>query len=212
MVKNETLRLFIAKTDEEGNFLPGATLELRDSKDELLETIITDGDIYEVDFTKLEGGKTYTLLVNEAPKGYEIADPITFTIGTDGSITRADGKVVDDLIIEMIDMEEVIEVEEPEPPVATPTDPKSPVATPTDPEIPTNPEKPQTEDGQTSTEEAKTPDVETPEITVPDSPKEDTPKTDGPKTGDTVPIKALSTILLISMIGIIYCFFRKRRV
>ena len=75
----------VLKTDEDGNALPGAALELReDSEDGEPAFAWTSGDSAEpVPEGLLISGKTYYVVETKAPQGYETADPVKFTISSD---------------------------------------------------------------------------------------------------------------------------------
>lgn len=77
-VYNDYTKVLVNKTDINGNPLEGAKFELRDSKNKLIEawTSTKESKL----FTKLLVGETYTIIEVEAPKGYEIAEPLEFTV------------------------------------------------------------------------------------------------------------------------------------
>ena len=73
----------ISKTDEFGALLAGASLEIRDKNNNVMESwVSTDQEPY-TSYGVLNNGETYTLIETKAPDGYEIAEPITFTITSD---------------------------------------------------------------------------------------------------------------------------------
>lgn len=67
-------------SDEE---LPGAVLELYDSENNLIETWISKATPHRIERIKVG---TYTLVEKSAPKGYLVADSITFEVGETGEV------------------------------------------------------------------------------------------------------------------------------
>ena len=159
--------LDIDKTDIAGNLLPGATLTIRDAKDEVIDTWTTDYKTHRVpisdDFLKLSGEAKeyiYTLTEDAAPAGFEIAESVQFKVqqadenvclfvreNVDAEWTRADKR-----LIQMID--EATPREETPAPTPVPTPQPTPAATPAPTPVPTpviTPHKvqtlPQTGDG-----------------------------------------------------------------
>ncbi len=59
--------------------LAGASLELRDSNGKVVDSWVSDTKAHALD-GKLTAGETYTLVEKKAPEGYEVADPVTFTV------------------------------------------------------------------------------------------------------------------------------------
>ena len=159
--------LDIDKTDIAGNLLPGATLTIRDAKDEVIDTWTTDYKTHRVpisdDFLKLSGEAKeyiYTLTEDAAPAGFEIAESVQFKVqqadenvclfvreNADAEWTRADKR-----LIQMID--EATPREETPAPTPVPTPQPTPAATLAPTPVPTpviTPHKvqtlPQTGDG-----------------------------------------------------------------
>ena len=87
--KNTNAKVVINKVEEgTENRLVGAELSLYEgnpNNGKLIEQWTTTRESKEI---KVEAGKTYTLVEKSAPEGYEIADPITFTV--DSSIVNSD--------------------------------------------------------------------------------------------------------------------------
>lgn len=82
------------------SMLPGAKLSVLD-KEEKAVVSWTSGETAKL--LTLEPG-SYTLVEVEAPEGYEISDPIAFTVNEDGSVTLGkEKKPLDKPIITMID-------------------------------------------------------------------------------------------------------------
>ena len=89
---DELTVIHISKIDNDG-FVVGASLEIRDSKDNLIDSWVTDDNIHEI--TGLLVGETYKLIEVSAPNGYVIAEPIEFTIeGNLTEVTMTDVKTV----------------------------------------------------------------------------------------------------------------------
>ena len=159
--------LDIDKTDIAGNLLPGATLTIRDAKDEVIDTWTTDYKTHRVpisdDFLKLSGEAKeyiYTLTEDAAPAGFEIAESVQFKVqqadenvclfvreNADAEWTRADKR-----LIQMID--EATPREDTPTPTPAPTPQPTPATTPAPTPVPTpviTPRKvqtlPQTGDG-----------------------------------------------------------------
>ena len=64
--------------------LSGATLQIKDADLNVVEEWVTDGTPHVI-IGKLAIGKTYTLVETIAPKGYAVADPVTFTVEEDAT-------------------------------------------------------------------------------------------------------------------------------
>ena len=78
---NKCTRVEIIKVDaESGNMLSGASLEVhpKEKEDEIVDTWVTDITPHEI--LRLTAGTSYTIQENEAPDGYKIAEPVTFTV------------------------------------------------------------------------------------------------------------------------------------
>lgn len=71
-------KVITAKVDTSIVMLPGAELEVYDSKGNLVDSWTSDGSAHEIENLKI--GETYTLVETKAPEGYAIATPITFTV------------------------------------------------------------------------------------------------------------------------------------
>ena len=80
---NDTTKVTISKVDDTTlKALAGAKLQVVDDQDKVVEEWTSDGTPH-VLTAKLVLGKTYKLVEAEAPLGYEIAEPITFTVDAD---------------------------------------------------------------------------------------------------------------------------------
>ncbi len=95
-ITNEYSRLVkVSKVDAANNKeLEGAKLQITDKNGKVIDTWTSTKKVHT---TVLSAG-TYTLTELSAPKDYEIAKPITFTIDENGIIT-VDGKTVDSVIM-----------------------------------------------------------------------------------------------------------------
>ena len=74
-------RVFAFKTDTRIDGLAGARLEIRDSEGTVVDFWLSDGEAHAV--SGLRKGETYTLAETEAPKGYVLSQPISFTVSED---------------------------------------------------------------------------------------------------------------------------------
>ena len=80
---NDTTKVTISKVDDTTlKALAGAKLQVVDDQDKVVEEWTSDGTPH-VLTAKLVLGKSYKLVEAEAPSGYEIAEPITFTVDAD---------------------------------------------------------------------------------------------------------------------------------
>ena len=80
---NDTTKVTISKVDDTTlKALAGAKLQIVDDQDKVVEEWTSDGTPHVIT-AKLVLGKTYKLVEAEAPSGYEIAEPITFTVDAD---------------------------------------------------------------------------------------------------------------------------------
>lgn len=86
----------ISKRDITGQEkVEGATLQILDEENNVIEEWTSDTDDHLVDVTKLSSGKTYKLHEEGAPDGYIYAADIEFTVNNDGTVT-VDKKYVDE--------------------------------------------------------------------------------------------------------------------
>ena len=77
-----SVRYSFEKIDEDGSPVKGATLRIMSEDGDVIDEWITDGKLHEVNRV-LVVGKTYILRETKAPKGYELAEDITFTVSDD---------------------------------------------------------------------------------------------------------------------------------
>ncbi|MBQ8042820.1 MAG: hypothetical protein IJ272_01550, partial [Clostridia bacterium] len=76
---DEQTKITLAKYDEEGNLVPGATMQVVDEEGNEIETWVTGNTAHEI-VGKLIVGKKYILKELQAPDGYAVAEDIEFTI------------------------------------------------------------------------------------------------------------------------------------
>ena len=99
---NDSTKVTITKVnDTDRKALSGAKLQIVDAKDKVVEEWTTDGTPHVI-IGNLILGETYKLVEKEAPKGYKIADPITFVMQSDGIIT-VNAKPVSENKLTMVD-------------------------------------------------------------------------------------------------------------
>ena len=94
-VTDELTKTIIEKVDENGKLLTGAHLQIIDENGNVVREFITDGKAYVVE--GLAHG-TYTLHEVQAPKGYQLADDIQFTVTDDNGelvVTMLDKAIVE---------------------------------------------------------------------------------------------------------------------
>lgn len=89
-MKDKATRVDISKLEITGEReLAGAKLEIRDAHGNVIERWISDGTPHVIT-GKLKAGETYTLVETAAPDGYLIAEPVTFTVSTDGTTDKVE--------------------------------------------------------------------------------------------------------------------------
>lgn len=76
---DEQTKITLAKYDEDGNLVPGATMQVVDEEENEIETWVTGNTAHEI-VGKLIVGKKYILKELQAPDGYAVAEDIEFTI------------------------------------------------------------------------------------------------------------------------------------
>ena len=91
-MRDASIDLSISKKAVNGtDELPGAQLILKKQGEEdskAIDSWTSTTTEHKVDFSKLTVGETYTLVEKTAPKGYTVAEEISFKVNKDGSITR----------------------------------------------------------------------------------------------------------------------------
>ena len=86
LVEDTKTKVYISKVDKEtGEDLEGATIQILDSKGNIVEEWTTTKEVHLVEGLKVN--EEYTVREASAPEGYEIAKDITFTIDEKGNIT-----------------------------------------------------------------------------------------------------------------------------
>lgn len=84
---NKATVVEINKLDESGNKLAGATLQLFDENNNVVDVWVSTTSGHRVE-NKLIYGKTYTLKEVKAPAGYATADDVTFTVGSTSAVKQ----------------------------------------------------------------------------------------------------------------------------
>jgi pilin isopeptide linkage protein len=95
-IPNDKTSVEILKQDENGKAVAGAVLRVVDADGNKMDEWTTDGKAHAITGV-LTGGETYRLVEVSAPKGYKIAQDITFTVTSDGPtdpVTMVDHTVV----------------------------------------------------------------------------------------------------------------------
>lgn len=85
VMKDDTTKVEINKTTEDGTALKGAVLQLLDKDGKEVDAWTTDGKAHTLT-AKLTAGATYTLHEVSAPAGYCVAADQTIVVGTDGKL------------------------------------------------------------------------------------------------------------------------------
>lgn len=75
--KKKIVKLVIEKRDEQGNFVLGAKMQLLDANGKIVDEWITTNKVHNVT-VDLTIGKEYTIHEKLAPKGYKIAEDVSF--------------------------------------------------------------------------------------------------------------------------------------
>ncbi len=94
-VTDELTKTIIEKVDENRKYLSGSHLQIIDENGEVVREFITDGKAYVIE--GLSHG-TYTLHEVQAPKGYNLADDIQFTVTDENgevTVTMVDTKIIE---------------------------------------------------------------------------------------------------------------------
>ncbi len=86
-IQNEKTNINIQKTTKEGSSLSGATLELRDSKDQIIEAWITTEEPKNI--KALKTNEQYRIIETSPASGYVTAKEIIFSINDEGIIQTA---------------------------------------------------------------------------------------------------------------------------
>lgn len=87
---DDTTKVSISKTDiTTGSALAGATLQIIDQNDNVIEEWVSTEEAHLIEAV-LTAGETYTLRETSAPNGYVIAEDVSFTVNSDGSVTNVE--------------------------------------------------------------------------------------------------------------------------
>lgn len=87
VMKDDLTVTEVTKTDITGEKeIAGAKMVLTDSEGKVIESWTSTAEAHKI--RGLIAGKNYTLTEVEAPAGYTIAEPINFTVNSDGSVTK----------------------------------------------------------------------------------------------------------------------------
>ena len=82
-VEEDYTKVKIKKVDEEGKYVKGATLAIKDKNGEIVETWETEETEHVIN-AKLIAGEKYSLEETKVPEGYEKAEVVEFTVSMDG--------------------------------------------------------------------------------------------------------------------------------
>ncbi|SER05148.1 T surface-antigen of pili [Lachnospiraceae bacterium NE2001] len=189
------VKVSFLKTDEAGKPLAGAKLKVVDDNGKDVISWTSTDSAYEVD-GKFVSGKTYKLVETEAPSGYELAEPVSFSIAE-----KAGEKGADVIKVEMKDKKTPEKSETP----SKPTEEKE-----------TSTDKQDTTDKKDTTTTPGTPSKSTEEkntTTTPGPSAPSTPEKQGTtvNTGDSNPIIPVAILLVIAFIGIIGILILKKK-
>lgn len=83
-MEDRETQIAFEKKNEQDKPLSGAHLQVVDQAGNIVHRWVTDGEMNLLTGV-LTAGETYTLVETQAPNGYRIAEPVTFTVGKDGS-------------------------------------------------------------------------------------------------------------------------------
>ena len=79
----EDVPVTFEKKDVSGNYIPGATFEIRNKNEKVVESFTTDTAAYYP--SHLEAGETYTIYETGTPEGYVTMNPVSFTVDSKNS-------------------------------------------------------------------------------------------------------------------------------
>ena len=79
----EDVPVTFEKKDVSGNYIPGATFEIRNENEKVVESFTTDTAAYYP--SHLEAGETYTIYETGTPEGYVTMNPVSFTVDSKNS-------------------------------------------------------------------------------------------------------------------------------
>ncbi len=87
-MKDDTTKIRLIKlAGDTGQGLRGAKFEVYDSDDKKVLTFISKEEGYDI-IGKLKAGETYTFKEIEAPKGYQLAEPVKYTVKDTGEVQK----------------------------------------------------------------------------------------------------------------------------
>ena len=86
--KDDTTKIRLIKlTGDTGQGLRSAEFEVYDSDDKKVLTFTSKEEGYDI-IGKLKAGETYTFKEIEAPKGYQLAEPVKYTVKDTGEVQK----------------------------------------------------------------------------------------------------------------------------
>lgn len=94
--ENDFTKVIIKKLNEQDEYVENAKMQIQDLSGNIVDEWTTTDTYHRIE-RKLVAGKTYKLIETKAPQGYEVAEPIEFTVNEDGKIN----------LIKMIDIEKL---------------------------------------------------------------------------------------------------------
>ncbi len=87
-MKDDTTKIRLIKlADDTGQGLPDAKFEVYDSSDKKVMSFVSNEEGYDI-IGKLRAGETYTFKETEAPKGYQLAEPVQYTVKDTGEVQK----------------------------------------------------------------------------------------------------------------------------
>ena len=87
-MKDDTTKIRLIKlADDTGQGLPDAKFEVYDSSDKKVMSFVSNEEGYDI-IGKLKAGETYTFKETEAPKGYQLAEPVQYTVKDTGEVQK----------------------------------------------------------------------------------------------------------------------------
>ena len=108
-VQEKPTDIYVSKTDfTTGELLEGAELSIVDSNGSTVASWTSKKGEQHRLRAELIAGADYTLVETKAPAGYKIADPVKFTVSTDGTVDKVemkDERALRDVTVEKIDAE-----------------------------------------------------------------------------------------------------------
>lgn len=93
-LEDDFTKVKVEKVNEDNQYIKGAKLQVRDMNENVVEEWITTDKAHVIE-RKLLSGMKYKIVETEVPQGYNVADPIEFTVNRDGKMN----------VIKMVDTE-----------------------------------------------------------------------------------------------------------